>query len=260
MNINKGRSIALVIISLFLFTYSWSQKKNQPIEGAYFFKNSWAPNIIGVPIDLDNSDNEYSVLSPDGDTITMRNVKIRKMYTSQEIDIFSDRKFHYKNAGLFEHTYTFGAEHFSWDFKYLRSLSIPLEIGIGAGIQSNTLSFPTGSGYFWANVLSLPTYVQATYKFLGNRNKLYLKGAFGLANNTATWQIPEVTNHIYARGGVGVIFSSRNRFKHFFEFGQSYSGASGEAQSWDDNVIGNVTFSNVKFYRFTFTYGFQIGK
>ncbi|CAG5082003.1 hypothetical protein [Parvicella tangerina] len=260
MNGLTKRSVAILIFSTFLFTYGWSQQKNRPVEGAYFFKNWWAPNFVGVPVDLDNSDYEYSAVSPTGDTIVMKNVNIRKMYTDEDILIFPDRKFHYKNAGLFEHTYTFGAEHFSWDFKYIRSFEFPLEVGIGAGVQTNTLSFPTGSGYFWANVLSLPTYIQASYKFLGNRNKVYLKGAVGLANNVSTWQIPEVSNHLFARAGLGVLFSSRNRFKHFFEIGQSYSGASGEAQSWDDNVTGNVRFSNVQFYRFTFTYGFQFGK
>lgn len=250
----------MLTLSTFLFTYSWSQSKNKPVEGAYFFKNWWAPNFVGVPIDLDNSDHKYSALSPTGDTIVMRNVKIRKLYTDDDITVFPDRKFHYKKANLFEHSYTFGAEHFSWDFRYLRSFKFPLEIGIGAGVQTNSLSFPTGSGWFWASVLSLPTYVQANYKFLGNRNKLYLKGAIGLANNVTTGQITDVQNHMFARAGIGIQFSSRNRFKHFIEFGQSYSGASGLGRAWDDNIIGEVQFTNIKFHRFTFTYGFQLGK
>lgn len=260
MKICSGRSVAFLLLSMFLFTYSWSQDLNKPVEGGYFFKNLWAPNFVGIPVDLDNSDHVYSAVSPTGDTIIMRNVTIRKMYTDQDIYVFPDKKFHYKKANLFEHSYTFGAEHFSWDFKYIKTFDFPVELGLGAAVQVNGLSFPTGSGYFWSNVVSLPTYLQATYKFLGNRNKLYLKGAIGLANNVTTGRIPEVSNHLYARGGVGVMFSSRNRFKHFIELGQSYSGASGEAASWGDDVIGNVKFSNVEFYRFTFTYGFQIGK
>lgn len=253
------RGVGLLIISTFLFTYSWSQK-NKPVEGGYIFKNWWAPNFVGVPIDLDNSDQVYSAVSPTGDTIIMRNVKIRKMYSDEEVYVFPDRKFHYKSANLFEHTYTFGAEHFSWDFRYMKSFRFPLEVGVGVGLQTHGLSFPTGSGYFWGNILSLPTYLQASYRFLGNRNKFYIKGAIGLANNVNTWQVSNVENHLFARAGLGLQFSSRNRFKHFIEFGQSYSGASGEAQAWDDNVIGNVTFSNIQFYRFTVTYGFQIGK
>lgn len=260
MSVLSKRNVGLLIIFTFLFTYSWSQEKNKPIEGAYFFKNWWAPNFVGIPVDLDNSDLEYSAISPEGDTIIMKNVVIRKMYTDKEIYVFPDRKFHYKNAHLFEHSYAFGAEHFSWDFKYIKTFDFPLEVGIGVGVQSNGLSFPTGTGYFWTNIVSMPTYIQANYKFLGNRNKLYLKGAIGLANNLTTGRIPEVSNHLFARGGLGVMFSSRNRFKHFIEIGQSYSGASGQAASWGDDVIGNIKFNNVEFYRFTVTYGFQIGK
>ncbi len=253
------RGVGLLILSTFLLTYGWSQK-NQPVEGGYIFKNWWAPNFVGIPIDIDNSDHEYSAVSPTGDTIVMRNVKIRKMYTDEEVYVFSDRKFHYKKANLFEHTYSFGAAHFSWDFKYVKSFKFPLEVGLGAGLHTNSLSFPTGSGYFWTNIISLPTYLQVNYKLFGNRNKVYVKGALGLANNVNTWSVSDVSNHLFARAGLGIIFSSRNRFKHFFEVGQSYSGVSGEAQSWDDNIIGNVKFSNVQFHRFTFTYGFQFGK
>lgn len=259
MNCFTKKGVGLLILSTLFFTYHWSQQ-NKPVEGGYIFKNWWAPNFVGIPLDLDNSDQVYSAISPTGDTIVMRNVKIRKLYTNEEVIAFSDRKFHYKKANLFEHSYTFGAEHFSWDFRYVKSLKFPLEVGIGAALQTNSLSFPTGSGYFWGNVLSLPTYLQASYKFLGNKNKLYLKGAIGLANNVNTWQISNVENHLFARAGLGIQFSSRNRFKHFFEIGQSYSGASGEAQTWNDEIIGNIKFSNIEFYRFTFTYGFQIGK
>lgn len=254
------RGVILLALSVFSFLSVWSQKKNQPVEGGYLFKNRWAPNFVGIPIDLDNSDLKYSALSPSGDTIVMKNVKIRKLYTDEDIIVFPDRKFHYRKVGLIEHAYTFGTEHFSWDFRYIRSFKIPLEIGVGVGLQLNGLSFPTGTDYVWVNILSFPTYLQASYKLLGNRNKIYVKGAAGFANNVATRNVPEVTNHLFLRGSVGVQFSSRNRFKHFVELGQSYSGASGEIRSWNSEVLDVIKFSNVQFYRFTVTYGFQIGK
>lgn len=253
------KSIGVLICSMLFFSFSWSQSKKEAIDNGYFLKIKGAPNFVGTAIDLDDSDGKISAVLPMGDTIIMRNVKIKKMYTPKDAIIFPDRKFHYINSGLFEHSYTFGAEHFSWDFRYLRQLKFPLEIGIGAGIHTNAVYFSAGHVHFWADIVSLPTYVQASYK-IGNRYKFYLKGAVGLANNLRTQRVPEVSNYLFARAGIGVVLPSRNRFKHFIEFGQGFSGASGQAQTWSDDVIGNVQFSNVQFYRFTFTYGIQIGK
>lgn len=252
--------LCLILVGCLLLIGNNIVAQKNLVEGGYFFKIRGIHNFVGHPVDLNSPGKHVQLVNTTNDTVLVDYFRLRKIYEPHQIEVYNDRKFHYKRSFLVENTYEFGNSHFSLDFKVLKQVTPRWEIGLGSGLTTNSFYFATGSGFAVINTISLPTYLQGSYRIVGKRNFIYSKAGVGLANNLNAGQIREASSGFLGRIGVGIQFSSRNRFKHFLEFTQTVSTFSGTAVIRGDNVQGPITLSNVQFFNFNFTYGFKIGK
>lgn len=239
---------------------AWSQH-NVPLEGIGLYKVKGMPKFMGQSIPSDDpNDMKISVKKLNNDTVTFNFARLKKSYDPEKIEIYYDQKFHYQRSWVLETDHNFGYAHFAWDFAFVKQFSFPLEVGIGTGIHTHEFDFATSTDWVDVSVQSIPVYFQAKYKLFGNRAKVYLKGAFGIANTLNTMVVYNAQSGIYARGGAGMILATKGRFKHYFEFNQGILTASGTARASTEHLLSDIQFNNVQFIRFALTYGVQIGK
>ncbi|MCB9195676.1 MAG: hypothetical protein H6600_01950 [Flavobacteriales bacterium] len=254
------KSIGIGLVPMLFYAQSTVQNPNKPVDGAAIYKVKGISNFVGFPVSNNNNNGKIQALNLSGDTISFDYVKLRKLYEPEEVEVYSNRKFHYHNTFVVESAMNFGANYFCWNNTIIKQLDFPLEIGFGFGLQHTAFQFTTSTDWVSINIFSMPSYLQAKYSLFGNKAKFYAKGAIGLANNVNTQRVFNLSNGFYAKGGLGISFASRNRFKQFIEFNEVFTTASGTADVRAENVIGNVEFKHMQFTRFTVTYGIQIGK
>ncbi len=184
---------------------------------------------------------------------------IRKGYFPEDITLYHSKRFHYKRGLILSHAMSFSAGFFGLDLTYSQRFLTRFELGAGTGYHLNSFSFSTTTDYHTVMVSSMPLYGQAKIICVDRKTQVYLKGRAGYANNFATWGVKAVDEGIMWEAGIGFTFISKGRLKHFVEFAQYKSNASGIARNWEPNAISDIQF-DVTFYSFNVRYGIEFGR
>lgn len=255
-------SIRILVLATFLVSFQLNAQKITIVENGAIYKFKYHKfkhhkRVNGALLSEDNSVKVIETI--EGDTITFNLDSVRKAYLPDQIRLFSDGKFHYNDGKLNNYSLGLSDRHVNLDYSFSWRLNYKFEIGGGIGFHYNTFEFFTSNNAHYIDVISFPMFVQAKYAFTNYRKRLYLKGRVGYANNIETWNMASMKDGIMLEGGLGILFASKMRVRHYFELSQYTSYAKGSAELTDPDVLSDVDFA-VWFNRFIFTYGIEFGK
>lgn len=227
------------------------------VENGTLLKTKGGDRYVGRLID--SSPDITRLVTPSGDTTTIRTHMIKRLLHPEEVLVFRDARYHYKRGHLLNASMSFSDGFFALDVSYNERFFNRLELGVGTGLHINQFSFATTTDWHDVSVHSMPIYGQAKYIFKQGRKQLYAKARVGYANNYNTWNVYNVKDGITMDGGVGISFATKRHYKYFVELSQYYSRASGFAKNRSPNAISDIDF-DIKFYNFIFTMGMEFGK
>jgi len=251
--------IHFLIFLLIFFSYSLVYgQKNVPLEnGSIFYLNDGSKLIGKVINDFDDT-KHIEIIT--GDTVTLQSGLINKQYLFDEVSIYNNARFHYKKGFLINYSMGFSYIHYNTDFSLNMRFDNRFELGLGLGFHYNELDFITSSSSHWLTVNSIPFFAQGKYILNDGTKRFYLRGKLGYSyNKFASWDISNVKNGVMLDGALGLMVSSKKRFKYYLELSQYTSSISGTLENSEPTAISDIDF-NVWFNKIVFTLGIEIGR
>ena len=225
------------------------------VDNGVILKRGFRDKVIGEL--LEEQAQVKTVLTVEGDTVSVQNNAVKKAYLSDEIVLYGSGRFHFKEAKLWNYSMGFSEEHLNIDLVLSQRFQNGLEIGAGIGPHLNMFSVYTPLEEFYIEVLSFPIYLQAKYMLTNGSVRFYSKGRLGYANNVKTWNMNEMKDGVIGEVGFGFMLPARRRVRHYIELSQYVSHARGEMIA--PSLSSDITFSSW-FFRTVFTYGVEIGR
>lgn len=218
-----------------------------------FFRIRKSVSIIEI------TNNQY-VFRENNKTYRLSNDLVKKVYLPPQIYLFDKNKFHYKTGYLFNLNLGSNGMHANANFSIAKRLQNKLDIGLGFGNYSNSLSIPTTENTVFVDLISIPVYGIIKYRFNRDRRVFYAKLKAGFANNIKTANIKTINNSFLTEAKLGVMFSSKKRFKHYFEIGQSVSYVKGSLVNIEVNNQPATIQFDIWLNNFAISYGIEFGR
>lgn len=256
----------LFLIPLFVFfvqIVGFSQQYNRITENSSLVVLKKRNPIFRKRMAIELIDkNENRILFYDDnlkkDSLQLRT--IRKLYTSESIRLYPHKKFRYKKGLLFRMQTSFSENNNSIDFNFGKRFANRLEIGLGLGLHHNYYyGLQVPGSRINIDVFSIPTYATVQYIIRPARRSIVVRTSVGINNNNNGPFISELSNGLFARGSIGILFSSRNRMKSYLMLSQYTSKAKGTINTEINNQPATIGF-DIWYNQFLFTYGIEIGR
>jgi len=245
------------LLIFFSCSHVYGQINDPQENGSIFYLNDGSKLIGKVIYDFDDT-KHIEIIT--GDTVTLQSGLINKQYLFDEVSIYNNARFHYKKGVLLNYSMGFARLHYNTDFSLNMRFDNRFEIGIGLGFHYNELDFRTSSSSHWLTVNSIPFFAQGKYILNDGNKRFYLRGKLAYAyNKLPSWNIISINNGVMLDGALGLMVSTKRRFKYYLELSQYTCSASGTLENFETNAISDIDF-DVWFNRVVFTLGIEIGR
>ena len=258
-------TIALATVQSFLFAQSWNFTLNRyknpysskrPIENGSMFKLKDGSKISGEYIGFNNDLHLVKIIT--GDTLNISEDFVSRHYLPERIDYFGKQRFTYKSGYLFNAQVGVSEEHANMDFEWSKFVRPRFTLGLGIGFHLNNTFVWIPNNSFDIRVKSLPIFASSRYYLTQNKRRIYATGRAGYVFNRDVETVNNMKNGFMLEGGLGIEFSTKYQTKHYLQFTQYTSTASGSVSSFGMAQVTQATF-DIWFNSFNVTYGITVG-
>ncbi len=212
------------------------------------------------PLNIVNITNGEYIYSSSGKQFKLDKRLVSKTYLADEIFLYKKKKFHYKSGVIMDFNLGGSAESSYANLNIGKRIIPKLDLKIGLGLYNNFLVIPTTGNFVFFDITSIPLYTLVKFQLNKGKRRIYTKAKLGYMNNLTSNRLLTINNSFLLEGKIGLQFSSKAKFKHYLEVGQSMSHAKGRLIPVEvNNEPANIDF-DIWFYNFTIGWGIEFGK